>query len=64
MVDRAIGPATIEAPRRFAAVLGRAAEGVLLKALNALQGARCIEITESRQANESFVFGWLSSRVA
>jgi lysozyme family protein len=64
MVDRRIGPATIDALRRFKAVRGAAAEPVLMKALNALQGARYIEIAESRQANESFVFGWLSSRVA
>jgi lysozyme family protein len=64
VVDRSIGPATMDALRRFVTVRGRAAEAVLLRALNALQGARYIEIAESRQANESFVFGWLSSRVA
>lgn len=63
-VDRAIGPATIDALRRFIAVRGSIGEAVLLKALNALQGARYIELAEGRQPNESFVFGWLSSRVA
>lgn len=64
IVDRQIGPATIDALRRFARLRGAAAQTVLLKALNALQGARYIELAEGRQANESFVFGWLSSRVA
>lgn len=60
-VDRAVGAATLDALRRLVAVRG---EPVLLKALNALQGARYIELAEGRQANESFLFGWLSSRVA
>jgi lysozyme family protein len=64
IVDRQIGPATIDALRRFARLRGAAAQTALLKALNALQGARYIELAEGRQANESFVFGWLSSRVA
>ena len=64
VVDRAIGPASIDALRRLLAVRGKAGETVLLKALNALQGARYIELAEGRQANESFVFGWFSSRVA
>jgi lysozyme family protein len=64
VVDGAIGPATLQALRRLRAVRGQAGEAVLLKALNSLQGARYIEIAESRPRNESFVFGWLSSRVA
>ena len=64
VVDRAIGGATLDALRRLLAVRGRAGEATLLKALNALQGARYIELAEGRQANESFLYGWLSSRVA
>lgn len=64
IVDRAIGGATLDALRRLLAVRGKAGEMALLKALNALQGARYIELAEGRQANESFLFGWLSSRVA
>jgi lysozyme family protein len=62
-VDRSIGPATLKALRRLLAVRGAAGEGVLLKALNALQGARYIELAEGRAANESFLFGWLDARV-
>ncbi len=64
VVDRAVGGATLSALRRLLIVRGAAGEAALLKALNALQGARYIELAEGRQANESFLFGWLSSRVA
>ena len=63
-IDRQIGPATLEALRRLLAERGKAGEAALLKALNALQGARYIELAEGRAANESFLFGWLTSRVA
>ena len=63
-VDRHIGPATLDALSRLRAVRGAAGEAALLKALNALQGARYIELAEGRAANESFLFGWLASRVA
>ena len=63
-VDRSIGPATLAALRRLLALRGSSGEAVLLRALNALQGARYIELAEGRAANESFLYGWLSSRVA
>ena len=63
-VDRHIGPATLTALSRLRAVRGQGGEAALLKALNALQGARYIELAEGRAANESFLFGWLASRVA
>lgn len=63
-VDRNIGPATLAALRRLRAVRGAAGETALLKALNALQGARYIALAEARAANESFLFGWLQGRVA
>lgn len=64
VVDGSIGPATLAALRGLRNVRGPAGDVVLLKALNALQGARYIEIAEGRPRNESFVFGWLLSRVA
>jgi lysozyme family protein len=63
-VDRVIGVATLAALRRLHAVRGGAGTAVLLKALNALKGARYIELAEGRAANESFLFGWLAERVA
>jgi hypothetical protein len=35
----------------------------MLRALNSLQGARYIDIGESRPANEDFMFGWFLHRV-
>ena len=37
---------------------------VMLAALNCLQGARMIEITEARSRSESHVYGWIKNRVA
>ncbi len=64
VLDRAVGPATLGALRGLRRVRGPAGEVVLLTALNALQGTRYIELAEGRSANESFLNGWLSSRVA
>lgn len=36
---------------------------VMLKALNCLQGARYVELAEKREANESFVYGWINNRI-
>lgn len=62
-VDDAIGPKTVDALRRFMAVRGSDGMKVMLRALNALQGARYIELAEARERNESFVFGWFLHRV-
>ncbi len=60
-VDGIIGPMTIDAVRRQ---LQRPdGETVLLRALNALQGAFYIELAERRQKDERFVSGWLRQRV-
>jgi hypothetical protein len=37
---------------------------VLLTALNCLQGARYIELTEGREADEAYLFGWAANRVS
>lgn len=63
-VDRVIGPTTLAALGRFCALRGAGGEAALLKALNALQAVRYIELAEGRSANESFLFGWLAGRVA
>lgn len=62
-VDKSIGPATLAAIKALIAVRGNAGSRVLLRAMNALQGARYIELGEQRPANEVFVFGWLDKRV-
>lgn len=62
-VDGSIGPATAAALKAYLAKRGKDAELVMLTALNSLQGARYIEVTEGRAANESFTFGWFAKRV-
>lgn len=62
-VDGEIGPATLAA---FSAYMRRRAkdgETVLLRALNALQGAAYIELAERRDKDERFVFGWFLQRI-
>ncbi|MGA6465716.1 putative peptidoglycan-binding domain-containing protein, partial [Escherichia coli] len=43
---------------------GRDGELVMLTALNCTQGDRYLELAEKREANESFVYGWMKERVA
>lgn len=62
-IDRQIGPATLSALRAFLAKRGAGGERVLLKAVEALQGAHYINIAEARPSQEAFVYGWLANRV-
>lgn len=63
-VDGHVGPGTIATLRQFLAKRGfDAGQAVILKGLNCLQGARYVELCEKREANETFVYGWLSNRV-
>lgn len=62
-VDGAIGPKTVSALRAFRYRRGQEGEEVMLKALNCLQGARYIDLAERRQKNESFVYGWIRTRI-
>lgn len=63
-VDGAIGPSTITALKEFRHLRGLNGETVLLEALNALQGARYIELAEEHPKNERFLYGWLANRVS
>lgn len=63
VVDGRVGPVTLAALSGFLKVRGKAGEGVLVKALDALQGARYIALAEARAANEAFLYGWLANRV-
>lgn len=62
--DQDVGPATIKAFKAYMAKRGKDGELVMLRALNALQGARYIDIARGRSANEAFVFGWFRTRVS
>ncbi len=61
--DGSIGAKTLATFHAYLRTRGGDAEGVMLKALNAMQGARYIELARLRTANETFVFGWLRTRV-
>lgn len=61
--DGQIGPMTISALKTFLKTRGVEGEAVLVKAMNCSQGARYLEITEKREANEEFVYGWILNRV-
>lgn len=62
-VDGDIGPATLRALKSYLAKRGKDGEKVLLKGLNALQGARYVALAEGRSANEDFLHGWLLNRL-
>ena len=59
-VDGNIGPATIKALRGYLATRD---EDTLVKALNCLQGAFYITLSERREKDERFIYGWFKNRV-
>lgn len=61
--DGRIGGQTIAALAGYLKSRGKAGEAVLVKALDALQGARYIALAEARPANEAFLYGWLATRL-
>lgn len=63
VVDGSIGNATIQALKAYMTHRKSDAVPILMSALNCLQGARYIEIAESRPKSEDFVFGWFKNRV-
>ena len=62
-VDGEIGPVTLDALTSYLKRRGNDGETVLLRALNALQGAGYIELAERREKDERFIFGWFLHRV-
>ncbi len=62
-VDQKIGCKTLAALVAFCRKRGTKGEFVLLRAIEALQGARYIELVEKRPANEAFLYGWLANRI-
>jgi lysozyme family protein len=61
--DGRIGSMTIAALREYVRRRGAEGQVVLLRALNALQGAFYVELAERRAKDEAFVYGWLLNRV-
>lgn len=63
-VDGLIGAITISTLKTYLTRRGAPGERVMLRALNSLQGAFYIELSERREKDESFTFGWILNRVA
>jgi len=61
--DGRIGDKTVAALGAFMRTRGKSAEAVLLKSLNSLQGAYYFTITDGREVNEDFIFGWFDKRI-
>tara|TARA_R110002153_G_scaffold63189_2_gene169652 strand:- start:880 stop:1425 length:546 start_codon:yes stop_codon:yes gene_type:complete len=64
LVDMDVGPATIKALTKYLELRGLDGEKVLYSALNSLQGAFYIKLTETRQKDEKYSYGWFLNRVA
>jgi lysozyme family protein len=61
--DGKIGRNTLFALKKYLAKRGKAGEEVLVGMLNALQGARYIELAERREKDEAFIYGWFKNRI-
>lgn len=61
--DGVIGQGTANALKALIKARGADGEAAILKGLNADQAVRYKTITRARAANESFMFGWLRTRV-
>lgn len=62
LVDGMLGVKTLNALRTYLNHRGNEGAGVLLKAMNHLQGERYIQLAEKREQNEDFVYGWIKQR--
>ncbi len=58
-----IDDATVDALAIFLRKRAPHGEAVLMKALEALQGERYLDLAERRPANEAFLYGWLANRI-
>jgi lysozyme family protein len=63
VVDGILGGETRSALSALLRARGKDGEIVIVNALNCLQGAYYIDITEKRPKNETFFFGWFLNRV-
>lgn len=63
VVDGYIGDKTLDAFEAYLGARPDNGEAVMLKALDCLQGAEYIELAEGNPDLESFVFGWLRTRI-
>lgn len=63
IVDGIIGRMTLAALRAYLGIRGKDGHLVLMRALNAQQGTRYLEIAENCKRNEAFVHGWFLNRI-
>lgn len=63
VTDGRMGKNTLGELRRYHHRRGSRGQRVLVRGLDALQGARYIELAEADADQESFVFGWIDQRV-
>lgn len=65
VVDGYIGPTTASALKAYLKSRpGMIGKQVLVAALNALQGARYIELAEVRPKDERYAYGWFANRIS
>ena len=64
VVDGGVGRMTLAALGAYIKARGKDGETVLLRALNAQQGVRYIDLAERRPSQEEFLHGWFLNRVA
>ena len=62
-VDGRLGNISLGALQSFIKWRGPEGVAVLLRALNSIQGARYLEITESNRSQRKFLYGWVKERV-
>ncbi len=64
VVDGLMGSKTVDAYKALCDKRGNAVtENVVYNCLNALQTVRYVELTEKREKNETFAWGWIANRV-
>lgn len=61
--DGVVGPMSVAALRAYLDIRHGNGEAVMLKALNAFQGAYFRDLTRARKKDEEFAFGWFQNRV-
>jgi len=64
LVDGKIGERTLGALYQFLNLRHRTGESVMLRALNGLQLEFYMSLTERRQKDERFLYGWILNRVS
>lgn len=63
IVDGKLGSMSIQALGEYLSSRGSEGEFVLVKMLNSLQGAFYVELSERREKDEKYIYGWFVNRV-